>query len=113
MPAARLHAVGPAATKGGWHPSSLGERAVDAGGSVTVWLGRLKAEDAGAARPLWQAYFGRLVELARRKLGGRPLAAADEENAALSAFDSFCRRAREGRFPTWRTAPTCGRCCWC
>jgi DNA-directed RNA polymerase specialized sigma24 family protein len=72
---------------------------VDAQGSITAWIGRLKAGDAEAARPLWETYFHRLVELARRKLGDRPRAVADEEDAALSAFDSFCRRAREGRFP--------------
>ncbi len=60
---------------------------------------RLKAGESAAARPLWEAYFGRLVVMARRKLGGRPPAVADEEDAALSAFDSFCRRARDGRFP--------------
>ncbi len=72
---------------------------MDGQGSISVWIGRLKAGESGAARPLWQAYFTRLVATARRKLGGRPCAAADEEHAALSAFDSFCRRARDGRFP--------------
>jgi DNA-directed RNA polymerase specialized sigma24 family protein len=48
---------------------------------------------------LWQRYFGRLVELARRRLQGAPRRAADEEDVALSAFDSFCRGAAAGRFP--------------
>jgi DNA-directed RNA polymerase specialized sigma24 family protein len=39
------------------------------------------------------------VCLARRKLHGQPRAAADEEDVALSAFDSFCRRAEQGQFP--------------
>ena len=68
-------------------------------GSVTHWLGRLKAGDQAAAQPLWEAYFRRLVERARRKLAGRPRPAADEEDVALSAFDSFCRGAEHGRFP--------------
>jgi DNA-directed RNA polymerase specialized sigma24 family protein len=68
-------------------------------GSVTHWLGRLKAGDPAAAQPLWEAYFQRLVERARRKLAGRPRPAADEEDVALSAFDSFCRGAGLGRFP--------------
>lgn len=37
--------------------------------------------------------------LARKKLQGAPRRAADEENVALSAFDSFCRNAEQGRFP--------------
>jgi DNA-directed RNA polymerase specialized sigma24 family protein len=48
---------------------------------------------------LWERYFRRLVGLARQKLQGRPRRAADEEDVALSAFDSFCRSAEGGRFP--------------
>lgn len=68
-------------------------------GSVTGWIGRLKAGDPAAAGPLWDAYFGRLVALARDRLRGAPRRAADEEDAALSAFDSFCTAAAGGRFP--------------
>ena len=68
-------------------------------GSVTHWLDQLKAGDPAAAQPLWQRYFRRLVGLARRKLGGAARRAADEEDVALSAFDSFCRAAEAGRFP--------------
>src|SRR5262249_59982732 len=32
-------------------------------------------------------------------LRGLPRRAADEEDVALSAFDSFCRGAEQGRFP--------------
>jgi DNA-directed RNA polymerase specialized sigma24 family protein len=67
--------------------------------SVTVWIARLKAGDPVAAERLWEGYFRRLVGLARRKLQGRPRAAADEEDVALSAFDSFCRGAERDRFP--------------
>ena len=68
-------------------------------GSVTHWLGLLKAGDSAAAQPLWERYFRRLVGLARLKLQGAPRRAADEEDAALSAFASFCRAAEAGRFP--------------
>ena len=61
--------------------------------------GAAHAGEAAAAGPLWQAYFGRLVHLARRHLRGLRGAAADEEDVALSAFDSFCRAAEGGRFP--------------
>jgi RNA polymerase sigma factor (sigma-70 family) len=40
-----------------------------------------------------------MVGLARRHLGGRPRGAADEEDVALSAFDSFVKAAGAGRFP--------------
>jgi RNA polymerase sigma factor (sigma-70 family) len=68
-------------------------------GSVTVWIGELKAGDPTAAQRLWERYFRQLVELARARYGGARRRAADEEDAALSAFDSFCRGAAAGRFP--------------
>ena len=68
-------------------------------GSVTVWLDQLKAGDPAAAKPLWDGYFARLVGLARERLRTASRAAADEEDVALSAFDSFCRAAAAGRFP--------------
>ncbi len=68
-------------------------------GSVSLWLGRLAAGDEAAVRPLWQRYFARLVVLARQRLRGLPGAAVDGEDVALSAFDSFCRAAEQGRFP--------------
>jgi DNA-directed RNA polymerase specialized sigma24 family protein len=68
-------------------------------GSVTQWINKLKAGDDAAAQKLWQSYFERLVALARKKLRGTPRRAADEEDVALSAFDSFCRGAAQGRFP--------------
>jgi DNA-directed RNA polymerase specialized sigma24 family protein len=68
-------------------------------GDVTRWLQQLKAGDRDAARPLWERYFRRLVTLARDRLRALPRAARDEEDVALSAFDSFCRNAERGRFP--------------
>jgi DNA-directed RNA polymerase specialized sigma24 family protein len=69
------------------------------GGSITRWIGDLKAGDPAAAQRLWEAYFAKLVALARARLRGTPRRAADEEDVALSAFDSFCRAAGRGRFP--------------
>ena len=68
-------------------------------GSVSRWLGPLRAGDPAAAAELWRRYFHRLAGLARRKLADGPRAAADEEDVALSAFDSFCRAAEAGRLP--------------
>jgi DNA-directed RNA polymerase specialized sigma24 family protein len=72
---------------------------VSSPGSVTVWLTQLRAGQADAAQHLWEGYFRRLVGLARQKLLGRPRAAADEEDVALSAFHSFCRGVDQDRFP--------------
>src|SRR3989442_697950 len=68
-------------------------------GSVSWLLDRVKGSDDEAARLLWEAYYRRLVRLARAHLQGVPRGAADEEDVALSAFDSFCRAAAAGRFP--------------
>src|SRR4051794_20864148 len=71
------------------------------GGSITHWLGDLKGGDLAAAQPLWERYFGKLVVLARAKLQKRRHAGveADEEDAALSAFNSFCVGVAGGKFP--------------
>ena len=68
-------------------------------GSVTRWLGQLREGDAAAVKPLWERYFRRLVGLAHKKLAAAPRGVADEEDVALSAFDSFRRRAERGLFP--------------
>ena len=67
--------------------------------SVTHWLELLKRGNLSAARPLWERYFPQLVLRARKALRGRRSVAADEEDVALSAFDSFFRNAEQGRFP--------------
>src|SRR5262245_64764290 len=74
-------------------------RVMSPDGSVTRWLDLLQAGKSEAVQALWERYFHRLVGLARKKLQDAPRRAADEEDVALSAFDSFCRHAEEGRFP--------------
>jgi DNA-directed RNA polymerase specialized sigma24 family protein len=69
------------------------------GGSITGWIGQLKAGNQAAAEKLWESYYRRMVGLARKKLQGLPRRVADEEDVALSAFNSFCRGAEGGRFP--------------
>jgi RNA polymerase sigma factor (sigma-70 family) len=72
---------------------------MSASGSITALIERLQGGDHEAAALLWQRYYPRMVALARQKLKGSPRRMADEEDAALSAFDSFCRRAEGGQFP--------------
>jgi DNA-directed RNA polymerase specialized sigma24 family protein len=67
-------------------------------GSITLLISKLKQGDRAAAEGLWRAYFERLVALARSRL--RVVTRlADEEDVALSAFDSFYRGVERGRFP--------------
>jgi DNA-directed RNA polymerase specialized sigma24 family protein len=68
-------------------------------GSVSGWIDRARQGDGQAAGQLWQRYFHQLVKLARTALKQAPRRAVDEEDVALSAFDSFCRGAEQGRFP--------------
>jgi DNA-directed RNA polymerase specialized sigma24 family protein len=70
----------------------------DTGSSVTRWIAALKQGDQAAASGLWESYFRRLVGLARARLHDVPRLIADEEDVALSAFDSFCRGAQAGHF---------------
>lgn len=67
--------------------------------AITHWLHQLKDGDSLAAQKLWESYFQQLVVLARSKLRGARRRVADEEDVALSAFDSFCRGVERGRFP--------------
>lgn len=67
-------------------------------GSITRWIGYVRDGDPAAAQNLWEKYYPGMVELARRRLRNVPRRAADEEDVALSAFNSFCLGARNGRF---------------
>jgi RNA polymerase sigma factor (sigma-70 family) len=71
------------------------------GESVTQWIDQLKQGERESVQQLWERYFARLVRQAqswlRRRSGAMP--AAEAEDVAVDAFDSFCRRAEEGRFP--------------
>jgi DNA-directed RNA polymerase specialized sigma24 family protein len=67
-------------------------------GTITHLIGKLKQGDRDAAQGIWQAYFHRLVSLARAQIRA-PVGLADEEDVALSAFDSFFRGVGRGRFP--------------
>ena len=74
--------------------------ASEGGGSVTHWIGELQAgEMDDAARRLWGRYFERLAHLARLRLRSKPRGPADEEDVALSVFDSFFEGIAAGAFP--------------
>ncbi len=70
-------------------------------GSVTRWITNLKDGDREAAGPLWERYFARMANLARARLRAVRTSDAveDEEDAALSAFESLCAGVARGQFP--------------
>jgi DNA-directed RNA polymerase specialized sigma24 family protein len=67
--------------------------------SVTMWIDGIKAGDGSDVARLWDRYFERLVRLAGARLPANTRRSFDEEDVALSAFQSFCDRAGRGQFP--------------
>lgn len=67
--------------------------------SDTSTLRRLRKGEDEAAAVLWQRYFDQLAGLARHILRNVPRRDRDEEDIALSAFDSFCRGMERGCYP--------------
>jgi len=67
--------------------------------SVSRWLDGLREGNDADVQRLWDRYFQRLVRLASTRLPGHARRAADEEDVALSAFNSFCDRVGRGQFP--------------
>ena len=67
--------------------------------SPTYWLPALQQGNEQAAERLWQEYFVKTVRLAKRRMEGLRLRAADEEDVALSAMNSFCRMAKNREDP--------------
>ncbi len=66
--------------------------------SVSTLIQGMKRGDHEAIEKLWARYFARLTELAKRKLSGIPQRSFDEEDIAVSVFDSLCRGAARGNF---------------
>jgi RNA polymerase sigma factor (sigma-70 family) len=71
----------------------------DGGDSVRLYLGQLKSGDPRGAQQLWDRYYGRLVALARKKLGDSSRRCMDENDVVQAAFTSFCLRVQAGGFP--------------
>jgi len=67
-------------------------------GSITHQLHRLQGGDRDAAAVLWERFYARLADLARRELGRAPRAAEDEDDVVQCALFSFFRRAEQGQF---------------
>lgn len=66
---------------------------------VTVWIEQLKKGDSEAAQQLWEHFFNRLHAVAKTRIAMISNRVYDEEDAAQSAFFSFCNGIAAGRFP--------------
>ena len=71
--------------------------------SVSMWISDMKAGKAAAVEPIWERYFERLVKMAGRRMGAASRRNADEEDVAVSVFDSLYRGAAAGRFEQLKT----------
>ena len=67
--------------------------------SVSVWLAQMKEGGEAAAQQIWERYYERLVAMARQRIRGAHQQIGDEEDVAISVFESFYRAAENGRFP--------------
>ncbi len=72
---------------------------MDQPGGPAPELRGLKQGDPAAIERLWADYFQKLVVLARKHLPKDSRRASDEEDVALSAFQSMCNGAAAGQFP--------------
>lgn len=58
---------------------------------ITIWIRRLESGEPEAARPLWDHFCKRLMDMANLRLGNKLKRTYDEEDVAVSAFHSLCR----------------------
>lgn len=65
---------------------------------VTLWMKQWRRGDQSAAAAIYARYEQKLIALARRKLDGVPKRAGDEEDAVLSACDSFFRGVQKNQY---------------
>ena len=69
---------------------------------ITRWIDGLRQGEDEAARRIWEKFVERLLAVARQRLRRVNRTTYDEEDAVLSAFQSFCAGVRRGRFPQLR-----------
>jgi len=67
--------------------------------NIADLLVSLRKGDQEAADRVWEHFFTGLCRVAQRRLASQPFLAADEEDVALSALDSVCRRLQRGDYP--------------
>ncbi len=80
-------------------PSPSETLELQAPGSVSICLRLLPYGNDSAERMLWDRYFHRVTLLAKKRFGGRPRGASDEEDAAICVFQKLFDGVRQGRYP--------------
>ena len=66
---------------------------------ITLWIAELRNANDEAAARLWNHFLRRLSDSARRMLNPRTRRVYDEDDVAVSAFNSFLGGIADGRFP--------------
>ena len=66
---------------------------------ITVWINQLKQGDPRSQQEIWAAYHKRLLLVISQKLRELKMREFDQEDVALSAFNSFFRAVKEQRVP--------------
>ncbi len=67
--------------------------------TIVAWVAGLKAGKSSCAYRLYGDIYEQLVRLSKQRFSGLKPRWADEEDVALSVFQSFCERAAAGQFP--------------
>ena len=67
-------------------------------GSIPRCLSGIRRNESEAIEIVWNRYRQALVRVADRTLNSSPRKGADEEDAAVTAFNTFVRRAADGQF---------------
>ncbi len=71
----------------------------DSSEQISIWIERLAVGDERAPEMIWNQYFEKIQRYAKRRLRDMPRRSADEQDVALSAFNSFFQAAKEDKFP--------------
>ena len=77
----------------------IGPNEQQAAGDVTMWINQMQGGDSAAAEQLYEVYFPRIVNLARKRLDGRTRRVTDEEDVAVVVLESLFRGIVDGRYP--------------
>ena len=66
---------------------------------ITLWMQRLSDQPESSMQVIWNNFYTRLVEHARKKMGAMPRRQLDEEDIATDAMNSLFQGVQAGKFP--------------